>query len=107
MKRYGQVIRLKPGKYEAYKKLHAAVWPGVLEMINRCNIRNYSIYHHDNTLFAYFEYHGTDYMADMAKMAADPLTQQWWKLCIPCQHKVDSASAGDWWTNMEELFHTD
>ena len=45
MKRYGSVIRLLPEKYEEYKKLHSAVWPGVLAMIHQCGIRNYTIYH--------------------------------------------------------------
>jgi len=107
MKRYGQVIHLKPEKYEEYKKLHAAVWPGVLDMIHQCNIRNYSIFHRDGTLFACFEYIGNDFDADMAKMAADPLTREWWKVTDPCQQPVDSAGEGEWWSNMEEMFHTD
>jgi len=107
MKRYGQVIHLKPEKYEEYKKLHAAVWPGVLDMIHRCNIRNYSIFHRDGTLFACFEYIGNDFDADMAQMAADPLTREWWKVTDPCQQPVDSAGEGEWWSNMEEMFHTD
>ncbi|MBN2775954.1 MAG: L-rhamnose mutarotase, partial [Prolixibacteraceae bacterium] len=74
MKRYGQIIGLKPEAYEDYKKYHAAVWPGVLKTITECNIRNYSIFHKDGLLFAYFEYIGDDYKADMAKMAADPET---------------------------------
>ena len=45
-------------------------------MIRKCNIRNYSIYLKDDVLFGYFEYHGTDYSGDMAKMAADPKTQE-------------------------------
>ena len=78
MKRYGSVIRVRPESLDAYKKYHAAVWPDVLAMIRRCNIRNYSIYLKDDLLFGYFEYHGTDYAADTAKMAADPKTQDWW-----------------------------
>ena len=35
---------LKPEKVKEYKRLHAAVWPGVLRMIRKCHIRNYSIY---------------------------------------------------------------
>lgn len=35
MKRFGQVIGLKPEHFEAYKKYHAAVWPEVLEVIKR------------------------------------------------------------------------
>src|SRR5579864_3880389 len=44
MKRYGSIIGVRPEKLEEYKKLHAAVWRGVLQMIKRCNIRNYSIF---------------------------------------------------------------
>ena len=39
------------------------------------NIRNYSIYRHGELLFAYFEYVGDDFAADMARMAADPIIQ--------------------------------
>lgn len=70
---------------EAYKKYHAAVWPEVLAMIRRCNIRNYSIYLKDDLHFGYFEYHGAEYAADMAKMAADPKTQEWWAIMMPMQ----------------------
>jgi len=43
MKCYGSVIGVRPEKLEEYKKLHAAVWPAVLDMIREVNIRNYSI----------------------------------------------------------------
>ena len=69
MKRYGSVIKVKPEALAEYKRYHAAVWPDILDMIKKCNIRNYSIYLKDDFLFGYFEYHGTDYKADMAKMA--------------------------------------
>ena len=52
------------------------VWPEVLAMIQACNIRNYSIFRHGTQLFAYFEYLGEDFAADMAKMAADPKTRE-------------------------------
>ena len=107
MKRYGMVIKLRPEKYEEYKRLHADAWPDVLAMIAACNIRNYSIYHKDGYLFSYFEYHGPDFAADMAKMAADPQTQAWWKLTDPCQEPLETRAEGEWWANMEELFHTD
>ncbi len=107
MRRYGQVIRLKPGVLEEYKRFHKAVWPEVLATITRCNIRNYSIFHLDGTLFAYFEYHGSDFAADMAKMAADPATQRWWKIMDPMQEPVPQRRPGEWWAVMEEVFHTD
>ena len=107
MKRFGMVIGLRPEKLEEYKKLHANPWPGVLEMIRQCNIRNYSIYHKDGYLFGCFEYHGDNFDADMAKMAADPVTQEWWALCMPCQEPLATRAAGEWWASMEELFHAD
>ena len=45
----------------------------MLDAIRRANIRNYSIYRHGELLFAYFEYVGDDFAADMAAMAADPI----------------------------------
>jgi len=107
MKRYGQVIGIKPEKIEEYRALHADVWPGVLKTIEECNIKNYSIYLHDNLLFAYFEYHGDDFEADMAKMAADPATQEWWDVCMPMQIPVDTRAEGEWWKTLEEVFHRD
>jgi len=107
MKRYGSVIKVVPEKLEEYKRLHAAAWPGVLEMIRKCNIRNYSIYYKDGYLFGYYEYVGNDYAADMAKMAADPETQRWWSVCAPCQQPLETRMQGEWWATMEEVFHTD
>ncbi|MDL2255356.1 L-rhamnose mutarotase [Parabacteroides sp. OttesenSCG-928-K15] len=107
MKRYGSVIRVVPENLEEYKRLHVAVWPGVLKMIYECNIRNYSIYYRDGFLFSYYEYLGDDYAADMAKMAADPETQRWWKETNPCQQPVETAREGEWWAEMEEVFHVD
>jgi L-rhamnose mutarotase len=107
MKRYGMVIRVRPEKLEEYKRLHAAVWPGVLDMIRQCHIRNYSIYLKDGFLFSYFEYHGQDFAADMARMAADETTQKWWAVTAPCQQALETRAAGEWWADMEEVFHTD
>lgn len=107
MQRFGQVIRIKPDKAEEYERLHAAVWPEVLAMIRECNIRNYSIYRHGDLLFAYFEYHGSDFAADMEKMAADPATQRWWAINKPLQDPLPDRAPGEWWATMREIFHTD
>jgi L-rhamnose mutarotase len=76
-------------------------------MIRECNIRNYSIYHRDGYLFSYMEYIGDDFEADIKKLAADSLTQEWWKLTDPCQEPVESAREGVWWADMEEVYHLD
>ena len=107
MQRYGSIIKLKPEKLAEYKELHANPWSEVLKMIRECNIRNYTIYYKDGLLFSYFEYIGEDFAADMKKMAADPKTQEWWKLTDPCQEPLETREAGEWWASMEEFFHTD
>lgn len=105
--RHGWVIQVRPEKLEEYKDLHAHCWPEILAKIHECNIRNYSIYYRDGLLFSYLEYIGDDWDADMAKMKADADTQRWWKLTDPCQQPVATASEGEWWAPMEEVFHTD
>ena len=107
MKRFGQVIGVREEHFAKYVEYHAEVWPGVLKMIEECNIRNYSIFHKDGLLFAYFEYVGEDFGADMAKMAADPKTQEWWDIMMPMQAPLETRTEGEWWANMEEVFHTD
>ncbi|HEU5369051.1 MAG TPA: L-rhamnose mutarotase, partial [Ktedonobacterales bacterium] len=77
MRRFGLVIGVRPEAIEEYERLHAQVWPEVLATIHACNIRNYTIFRHEQMLFAYFEYIGEDFAADMAKMAADPKTREW------------------------------
>lgn len=109
MKRYATVIRLREGQKARYKELHANAWPKVLERITASNIRNYSIFlrEPENLMFGYFEYHGDDFEADMAKMAADPVTQEWWEVCKPCQEPLETREDGEWWAAMEEVFHHD
>ncbi len=107
MKRYGQVIQVDPASIEKYKAYHAHVWPEVLATITACNITNYSIYLKDNYLFAYMEYAGDDFTADMAKMAADAKTQEWWDIMMPLQRPLDTRAEGEWWADMEEVFHLD
>jgi L-rhamnose mutarotase len=107
LKRYGQLLGVRPEKIEEYVRYHAAVWPEVLKTIHDCNIRNYSIFLKDNMLFAYFEYIGDNFDADMAKMAADPKTQEWWSIMEPMQVPIASRAEGEWWAKMKEVFHTD
>jgi len=106
-RRYGQVIGLKPDQIEAYERLHSTVWPEVLATIEACNLHNYSIFRRGTQLFAYFEYVGEDFAADMAKMAADPTTQSWWKLTVPLQEPLPDRADGEWWATMREVFHAD
>lgn len=107
MQRMGMVIAVKPEKIAEYKRLHADVWPDVLEMIRACNIRNYTIFlrEPENLLFSYWEYAGEDFEADMARMAGHEPTQRWWQLTGPCQSPLESRAGDEKWSGMEEVFH--
>lgn len=109
MKRMAMVIGIKPGKIDEYKRLHAAVWPDVLAQIANSNIRNYSIFlrEPENLLFGYWEYHGSDIAADLARMAEDPETREWWTHTDPCQSPLSTRADGEQWAMMDEVFHTD
>lgn len=106
MQRIAQIVQVKPRDIPEYERIHAEVWPGVLETIKACNIRNYSIYRYNTLLLAYMEYHGDDYAADMAKMAADPVTQDWWKITAPMQLPMPDVAEGEWWKPLPEIFHS-
>lgn len=109
MQRMGMLIGLEAEKVAEYKRLHAAVWPEILDKISECNITNYSIFlkEPENLLFGYWEYTGVDFEADAALMAADPMTQKWWDVCMPCQTPLETRKEGEWWAMMEEVFHHD
>ena len=107
MRRFGQRIGLHPNRIKDYEQLHADVWPEVLDRIRRSNIRNYSIFRDGTSMFAYFEYVGDDFAADMAAMAADPATQRWWALTDAMQDPLPDRDAGSWWKTIPEIFHTD
>jgi len=112
MQRIGWVIKVKPDRIEEYRRLHANVWPGILKMIGECHFTNYSIYLRElipseHYLFSYLEYTGEDFAADCARMTADEETQRWWGVCKPCQEPIETAKDGEWWADMEEVFHVD
>ena len=109
MQRMGMVIGIRPERIAEYKALHAAAWPTVLQRLRASNIRNYTIFlrEPENLLFGTWEYHGSDFTADMAAIAADPETQRWWTFTDPCQEGLISRAPGEHWAMMEPVFHMD
>jgi L-rhamnose mutarotase len=110
--RYGAVVGVKPEQVARYKELHAAAWPEVLAIIKRSHIQNYSIYLRTLAdgrpyLFSYFEYAGDDFAADMARIAAEPVTQEWWAECVPCLELLPDRAPDEIWSPLEEVFHLD
>ena len=107
MKRVASIVGLRPEHAEAYLELHRNVWPEVQETLRAAHISNYSIFLRDGVLFAYYEYLGEDYDADMAAIAADPETQRWWTHTSPCQQPLPTAAPGELWVEAAEIFRLD
>jgi L-rhamnose mutarotase len=110
VERHGAVIAIPKESIPEYKRLHAATWPGVLKMINKTHIHNYSIYLGEvapdrDYLFAYYEYTGRNFDADMARMKKDKTTQEWWKRTDPLQRPLPTRKEGEWWAQWREVFH--
>ena len=112
IKRSGWVTGLRPEKSAHYKDLHAHPWPTVNKTIKDCHSPNFSIYAKKiegrEFLFAYLEYTGKNFDADMKKMAADSETRRWWKETDPCQSALPDAKAkGKIWSDADLIYHLD
>ncbi len=111
VKRVASIIGISSENIDVYGQLHAAAWPGVLASIERCNIRNYSIFLGQidadrHLLFSYFEYVGSDFEADMNRIG-DKITKKWWTYTDPLQNPLPTRKPGEHWSSVEEVFHMD
>ena len=102
------VIGIKPDQISAYEALHAASNAGVRDLLTKYHMHNFSIFVHQLDdgkyyLFGYYEYTGTDYKADMAKLATEPRNQKWLSVTDPMQIPLSGEKS---WTKMQEVYHT-
>jgi len=107
VQRIGMVIGIKPDKISAYEALHAASNPGVRDLLTKYHMHNFSIFIHQLDdgkyyLFGYYEYTGSDYQADMAKLATEPRNQQWLSTTDPLQIPLSGEKS---WAMMQEVYH--
>ena len=109
MKRFGQTIHLRPEVEAEYRKIHVKIWQEIEDAIRKSGIRNYSIFLKDGVMFAYFEYEGPDDEFDqrMEELANAPRMQEWWDITKAMQIPLKTRPEGEWWANMEEVFHQD
>ncbi len=107
MRRMGHVVGVRPEWIAEYERIHVEVWPEVLAALTSANLTNYSIFRHGDLLFSYWEYLGTDFDADMAKVSKDPVSQKWGALTSQMQRPVEGAAPGQIWLSIPEVFHLD
>jgi len=81
MKRFGRVLRLRPGMRQRYEQAHQEIWPEVAATIREIGIRNYSIFCYCDWLFSYFELpDGANLDQVSSKALASEACQRWEKL---------------------------
>lgn len=107
--RHGQRLSLRPERLDEYREHHRRIWPQIAAAISAAGIRNYSIYHLGGELFGYYEYVGPpeQYSARMQTLAAAPRMREWWDLMEAMQIPHPARRPGEWWAEMEEVFHLD
>ena len=99
--RLAWVMRLKPGNEAIYKQKHDEIWPEMLALMKRDGVRNFSIYRHGLTLFAYQE---RDTPAD-PNGTIDPIVWKWWEMMAPYMETNPDFSPVQ--EPVEEMFHAD
>ena len=102
MQRLAFVMHIKEGCAAEYEKRHDEIWPELAELISSSGVRNYSIYLHGLTLFAYLE---TDDPATLDTMKESELTWKWWRYMEPLmEYNEDSSPKVE---VIREVFHLD
>ena len=102
MQRIARHTRLKKGCTEEYKKIHREMWPGILDLVKKAGIKNYSIYISGQDLFSYLEV--DDWDRAMEIIMKDSIGEKFQKHVAPLMDAHDPVSP---WVQIEEVFHLD
>ena len=73
--RAGYLLTVKPGKEEAYRKAHQAVWPELISEASKAGIRNHSSFMHDRMVFVYLE--ADDIERSISDLMSKEVKQRW------------------------------
>lgn len=105
MKRFGEIVGIKPDKIKEYKRLHADSNPGVRDLLSKYHLQNFSIYLQEIDgkwyEFKYCEYTGKDFKGDMDKLSKEPRIIEWLKKCDPMQIPLKGHKS---WAPMEQVY---
>jgi L-rhamnose mutarotase len=77
MERIAFKMQLKPGFEDEYRRRHAEVWPGILELINRSGISDYSIFL-DRATGSLFGVQKTSGSHSSQELGFNEIQQEWW-----------------------------
>lgn len=75
MQRSVLILRVKEGKEEEYRRVHAAVWPELVEAARRAGIRNQSCFVSGRDVIVYEE--ATDLQTASAHLLTTDVKKRW------------------------------
>ncbi len=93
--------KIRRGKENDYIEAHKAVWPGLLEAMNRVGIERESCFVAGNYIFVYVE--SSDIDAAMEALSRDPINQKWDVFMEPLLEPPVEGSA-ELFPEMKEVF---
>lgn len=107
MRRIGMAIRIKPECLEEYIALHKDPASELLLALEKSNIRNNTVFHTEDILFNYFEYHGTDFESDWTKYTESKVVKELFAKMKGFFLPVGEKFAKTGWEVMNEVFRKD
>jgi L-rhamnose mutarotase len=106
MQRFGRVLQVREGREADYDRLHAEIWPEMLDVMTRAGICNYSIYRYHRWIFSYFEVpDGADLEKVYRPFAESECAARWEKLMQEIQEPLPESTEDFWWVPMREIFY--
>lgn len=106
MARYCLRGQVRPDQVEEYRRVHAEVWPELLDVLRAAGWRDYSLFvGDDGVLIGYVETVGSDDLETIQRRVQGPVNDRW-------QQSVAALFAGagapdQAWEVLPEVFHLD
>jgi L-rhamnose mutarotase len=106
MQRVCFLLKVRADRLDEYIERHAAVWPEMLDALQRTGWTNYSLFlREDGLLVGYFE--TPDLQAALDGMAATEVNERWQAEMAPFFESLDGRRPDEAFATLREVFHLD
>lgn len=97
------LLRLRPGMGPAYDASHQQVWPGMLALLKRAGVEEYSIFRRDEMLILVLRVSNFDAVWD--RIEADPINTAWQQAMEPYFEPNTGLRPGERFPMLLEVFY--
>jgi L-rhamnose mutarotase len=100
------MLQVKPDRLDEYRERHAAVWPSMIEALQRTGWHNYSLFLTPRgDLIGYLETH--DFQLAQTKMRGEPVNHLWQAEMRDFFVEANGKDADQLMSPLDEVFHID